>query len=59
MQKWFDYARTMKEGLDIAHAAARIGVRARANMLTALMNSDKVSRCGGGGRNVIWPLGDL
>lgn len=33
----FDYARTMKEGPDIAQVAALIGDPARANMLTALM----------------------
>lgn len=38
MRKWFDYARTMKEGPDIAHVAALIGDPARANMLTALMS---------------------
>jgi len=34
----FDYARTMKEGPDIAQVAALIGDPARANMLTALMS---------------------
>ena len=34
----FDYARTMKEGPNIAHIAALIGDPARANMLTALMS---------------------
>lgn len=38
MWKWFDYARSMKEGPDIAHIAALIGDPARANMLTALMS---------------------
>lgn len=38
MRKCFDYARSMKEGPDIAHIAALIGDPARANMLTALMS---------------------
>ena len=36
-QKYYDYCRTMKEGLDIAHIAVFIGIPACASMLIALM----------------------